>query len=130
MTNGNHSDDELIRYHPSAAHPGWNEWSLLERDAHRFNSMLQPILTRAEPDGTARVRFIPGDQHSNVSNYLHGGAPARLSGYSDVCGSAHFGYPHRRRRRDRRHTGAIRGQRAPLTCPSMPKSKSCATRAA
>ena len=74
MASGNHSDDELIRYHPSAAHPGWNEWSLLERDAHRFNSMLQPILTRAEADGTATVRFIPSARHSNVSDYLHGGA--------------------------------------------------------
>ena len=74
MTSSNHSDDELIRYHPSASHPGWNEWSLLERDAHRFNTMLQPILTRGEADGTATVRFIPSARHSNVSDFLHGGA--------------------------------------------------------
>lgn len=74
MASGNHSDDELIRYQPSAEFPGWNEWSLKERDAHRFNAMLQPILTRAEANGTATVRFIPAEQHSNISNFLHGGA--------------------------------------------------------
>ena len=74
MTSGSHSDDELIRYHPSAAHPGWNEWALLDRDSHRFNAMLQPILAREESGGTATVRFIPGERHSNVSTFLHGGA--------------------------------------------------------
>lgn len=74
MTDGNPSDDELIRYAPSAEHPGWNEWALLEHDAHRFNTMVQPILTRPESDGAATVRFIPSARHSNVSDFLHGGA--------------------------------------------------------
>ena len=74
MSAADQSDDELIHYRPSAEHPGWNEWALKGEDEHRFNTILQPILTKAEADGTATVRFIPSARHSNVSEFLHGGA--------------------------------------------------------
>lgn len=74
MASGDTNDDELIHYRASTDHVGWHEWALKEQDAHRFNAMLQPILTRAMDDGTAMVRFMPGEQHSNISNFLHGGA--------------------------------------------------------
>ncbi len=65
---------ERIHFLPSAEHEGWNEWALRDEDAHRFNTLFKPILTRVEPDGTTTVRYFPSARHSNISEYLHGGA--------------------------------------------------------
>ncbi|WP_254603209.1 PaaI family thioesterase [Sphingomonas bacterium] len=54
-----------------AANPGWRTWS--PTDPTRFNTLLGPMLFRV--DGTvARVRMTPEHRHSNLRDYVHGGA--------------------------------------------------------
>ncbi len=66
-------------YEDAADHPGWKRWEL--RDPTRFNAFLGPILTRIVDD-KALVQMIPGREHSNLRDSLHGGA---LLGFIDVA---------------------------------------------
>ncbi|WP_448663225.1 PaaI family thioesterase [Sphingomonas sp. CJ20] len=68
-----------FRYEDEPGHPGWKRWEL--REATRFNGFLGPILVRREGD-VARVRMVPGHQHSNLRDQVHGGA---LLGFIDIA---------------------------------------------
>ena len=70
---------DAFHYAEHPDHPGWMQWSL--RDESRFNAFLGPILVRAE-EGVARVRMVPGRQHSNFRDQVHGGA---LLGFIDCA---------------------------------------------
>jgi uncharacterized protein (TIGR00369 family) len=59
--------------------PGWKRWQF--RDPTRFNSFFDPLAVRMEGE-IARVRMVPRHDHSNMRNYMHGGA---LLGFIDVA---------------------------------------------
>lgn len=59
--------------------PGWKRWTLA--DATRFNAFLGPVSVRVD-DAIARVRIIPGREHSNLRDHVHGGL---LAGFADVA---------------------------------------------
>jgi uncharacterized protein (TIGR00369 family) len=68
----------LFNYDDDPDAPGWKRWEF--RDPTRFNSFLEPLQVRLEGD-IARVRMMPGHQHSNMRDNVHGGA---LLGFMDV----------------------------------------------
>ncbi|MDB5680977.1 MAG: phenylacetic acid degradation protein [Sphingomonas bacterium] len=69
----------LFNYDDDPDAPGWKRWQF--RDPTRFNSFLEPLQVRLEGD-IARVRMMPGLQHSNMRDNVHGGA---LLGFMDVA---------------------------------------------
>jgi uncharacterized protein (TIGR00369 family) len=72
------SPSPLFNYDDDPDAPGWKRWQF--RDGTRFNSFLEPLQVRLEGD-IARVRMMPGHQHSNMRDNVHGGA---LLGFMDV----------------------------------------------
>ena len=70
----------VFEEHPD--HPGWMLWEF--RDPTRFNAFLGEVLVRLEDSDrpVARVRMVPGRQHSNFGDNVHGGA---LLGFIDVA---------------------------------------------
>lgn len=69
----------LFTYEDDPEHPGWHRWRF--RDETRYNAFLGPMLVRVEGE-VARVRIVPGRQHSNMRDRVHGGA---LLGFMDVA---------------------------------------------
>ncbi len=58
---------------PDPDNPGWLSWNLVDKT--RFNGhAMGHIIVRREGDKGARVRMMPGRQHSNLHNNMHGGA--------------------------------------------------------
>ncbi|MEO5938682.1 MAG: PaaI family thioesterase, partial [Sphingomonas sp.] len=72
------SPSPLFNYDDDPDAPGWKRWEF--RDPTRFNSFLEPLQVRLEGE-IARVRMMPGHQHSNMRDNIHGGA---LLGFMDV----------------------------------------------
>jgi uncharacterized protein (TIGR00369 family) len=69
----------LFAYDDDPDMPGWKRWQF--RDSTRFNAFIEPIHVRLDGD-VARVRMVPGHQHSNMRDAVHGGA---LLGFMDVA---------------------------------------------
>ncbi|HEX8418800.1 MAG TPA: PaaI family thioesterase [Sphingomonas sp.] len=69
----------LFAYDDDPDLPGWKCWQF--RDTTRFNAFIEPVHVRVEGE-IARVRMIPGHQHSNMRDAVHGGA---LLGFMDVA---------------------------------------------
>lgn len=64
---------------PIPDQPGWRRWAF--RDGTRYNAFLGPMSYRID-GAVARVRMLPGTEHSNLSGAVHGGA---LLGFIDVA---------------------------------------------
>lgn len=75
------SDDDgtPFSYSDDSDQPDWKSWRF--RDPTRFTGFMEPILVRIEGD-IARVRMMPGHQHPNMRENVHGGA---LLGFMDVA---------------------------------------------
>lgn len=69
----------LFRYEDDPALPGWKRWELI--DQPRFNHFLGPLHVRRHGE-EAQVRMVPGPQHSNLAESIHGGT---LLGFMDVA---------------------------------------------
>ena len=66
-------DTSVFDCQPDPANPGWLSWNLVDKT--RFNGhAMGHIIVRREGDKGARVRMMPGRQHSNLHNNMHGGA--------------------------------------------------------
>ncbi len=66
------SDNPLFDSAPDPENPGWFTWNL--SDPTRFNGhAMGHIIIRREGARSARMRLVPGHQHSNLHNTLHGG---------------------------------------------------------
>ncbi|WP_423142276.1 PaaI family thioesterase [Parablastomonas sp. CN1-191] len=71
------SDARGFLSEPDSEFPGWHTWQLA--DPTRFNALVFPrLLVRRDDDGKARLRFVPGRQHTNLSGAVHGGAVLSL----------------------------------------------------
>lgn len=73
---------------------GWISWNL--RDDTRFNALLEPLSVRLEhptADGrpVARLRMLPGRQHSNLGNAVHGAVSLGLIDIALFASSHQFG---------------------------------------
>ncbi len=73
---------------------GWLSWNL--KDSSRFNSLIEPLSVRVEPDTPdgrpcARVRMIPGRQHSNLGDNVHGAVTLALVDIALFAASHQFG---------------------------------------
>ncbi len=63
-------------FHDEPLGDGWIAWNL--KDATRYNALIEPLQVRRDADTadgrpTARLRMVPGRQHSNLGNAVHGG---------------------------------------------------------
>lgn len=63
-------------FHDEPLGDGWIAWNL--KDATRYNALIEPLQVRRDVDTadgrpTARLRMVPGRQHSNLGNAVHGG---------------------------------------------------------
>ncbi|MCU0728725.1 MAG: PaaI family thioesterase [Sphingopyxis sp.] len=63
-------------FHDHPLSDGWIAWNL--KDDTRYNALIEPLQVRREADTadgrpTARLRMVPGRQHSNLGNAVHGG---------------------------------------------------------
>ncbi len=72
----------------------WLSWNL--KDATRFNSFIEPLSVRAEPDTPdgrpcARVRMIPERKHSNLGDNVHGAVTLALVDIALFAASHQFG---------------------------------------
>lgn len=88
--------EEPRRYSFSAEDQGdgWLSWNL--KDSSRFNSFIEPLSVRVEPntpDGRpqARVRMIPERQHSNLGDNVHGAVTLALVDIALFAASHQFG---------------------------------------
>ena len=61
-----------IGYEPDPDAPGWMLWAPAEPG--RFLDQLGAIRVRPEGEGKARCRILPGREHSNLNDSVHGGA--------------------------------------------------------
>jgi acyl-coenzyme A thioesterase PaaI-like protein len=64
-----------MHFHDEPLGDGWIAWNL--KDPSRYNALIEPLQVRRDadtPDGrpTARLRMVPGRQHSNLGNNVHG----------------------------------------------------------
>ncbi|WP_445191938.1 PaaI family thioesterase [Sphingomonas sp. Tas61C01] len=73
------TDHPLFVYEDDPDMLGWKRWQF--RDPTRFNAFIEPLHVRVEGE-IARVRMVPGHQHSNMRDAVHGGA---LLGFMDVA---------------------------------------------
>ncbi len=69
----------VFAYEDDPELPGWKRWQFC--DTTRYNAFLEPLHVRVEGE-IARVRMLPGRQHSNMRDHVHGGA---LLGFMDVA---------------------------------------------
>lgn len=63
-------------FHDEPLGDGWIAWNL--KDATRYNALIEPLQVRRDADTAdgrpiARLRMVPGRQHSNLGNAVHGG---------------------------------------------------------
>ncbi|MDE0933972.1 MAG: PaaI family thioesterase [Novosphingopyxis baekryungensis] len=66
---------------PDPANPGWMTWNA--KDSSRYNGFLGSIAIREDAaPGCGWVRMMPGHQHSNFGENVHGGT---ILGFIDVC---------------------------------------------
>ncbi|ARS26593.1 PaaI family thioesterase [Sphingomonas sp. KC8] len=72
--------EALFTSEPDPGYPGWNRWEL--HDSGRFLDTLGSVHVQPDVDGKARVRMVPGRQHSNMLNNVHGGA---MLGFIDIA---------------------------------------------
>ena len=72
---------------PDPKNPGWYTWDIA--DMTRFNGhALGHLIARKEGDMGARLRLIPGHQHSNIHDAVHGGALLALIDAALFSGAA------------------------------------------
>ncbi|PZU58012.1 MAG: phenylacetic acid degradation protein [Sphingobium sp.] len=69
-----------FQHAPDPDNPGWTLWG--GHDTGLFSSHFDPIRVRADGEGKARVRCIPGDGLKNYSGNVHGGA---MAGFVDIA---------------------------------------------
>jgi len=66
---------------PDPANPGWNTWDLVDRSRFNSQTMGSMIVRREEAPGgvsQVRLRMMPGREHSNVHDAVHGGVTLAL----------------------------------------------------
>ena len=73
---------------------GWISWNLKEKG--RFNGFIEPLTVRPESptaDGRpcARVRMLPGRQHSNLGDNVHGAVTLAFVDVALFAASHQFG---------------------------------------
>lgn len=64
-----------MHFHDEPLGEGWIAWNL--KDPTRYNALIEPLQVRRDTDTadgrpTARLRMVPGRQHSNLGNNVHG----------------------------------------------------------
>lgn len=65
---------------PSGNMPGFHTWDL--KAAGYYNDFLGPLYIRRLDSGIAQMRMVPGGQHSNLDDAVHGGT---LLGFIDIA---------------------------------------------
>ncbi len=69
-----------FRHEPADDMPGFWTWNL--REPGRYNELLGALYVRPLNDSSAQLRMIPGRQHSNLDNRVHGGT---ILGFVDIA---------------------------------------------
>jgi uncharacterized protein (TIGR00369 family) len=69
---------------PDPDHPGWLRWRLNDETLYD-EAVLGPALVRREGERSARVRIVPQQHHTNLSDNIHGGV---ILGLVDIAMSA------------------------------------------
>ena len=94
MNDGIEEPKRRDHFSAEALDDGWLSWDL--KDASRFNSFIEPLTVRVEPqtaDGRpcARVRMIPERKHSNLGDNVHGAVTLALVDIALFAASHQFG---------------------------------------
>jgi acyl-coenzyme A thioesterase PaaI-like protein len=71
----NFAGSEGERFSGQPQGDGWLSWNII--DQRRFNALIEPLMVRIEPAQTqgmprGRLRMVPGIQHSNLGDAVHG----------------------------------------------------------
>ena len=94
MNDGIEEPKRRDHFSAEALEGGWLSWDL--KDASRFNSFIEPLTVRVEPDTLdgrpqARVRMVPERQHSNLGDNVHGAVTLALVDIALFAASHQFG---------------------------------------
>ncbi len=82
-----HAASLPFTYQPADTMAGFHTWDLKEPGL--YNDLLGPLYIRRLDSGLAQMRMVPGRQHGNLDNAVHGGT---ILGFIDIAlfGGAHL----------------------------------------
>ena len=94
MNDGIEEPRRADHFSAEAQGDGWLSWDL--KDPTRFNSFVEPLMVRVEPDTPdgrpqARVRMVPERKHSNLGDNVHGAVSLALVDIALFAASHQFG---------------------------------------